>query len=156
MVKQKMSKYLNSNLYCSCCCCLVTQPCPTLLDTVDYSSPGSSVYGISQARILEWVAMPSSTMPHPGIEPRPFTSPPLAGGFFITVPSGKPYIEIQLILISFIYSEPQVHIFKIRSIIFPITVLLGVYKTVYVKVECLQKILRFLIYLNFFGIIPVI
>ena len=29
-------------------------------DPVDYSSPSSSVHGISQARILEWVAMPSS------------------------------------------------------------------------------------------------
>ena len=32
----------------------------TLCDPVDYSSPGSSVHGILQARILEWVAMPFS------------------------------------------------------------------------------------------------
>ena len=32
----------------------------TLCDPMDYSPPGSSVHGISQARILEWVAMPSS------------------------------------------------------------------------------------------------
>ena len=31
----------------------------TLCDPVDYSLPGSSVHGILQARILEWVAMPS-------------------------------------------------------------------------------------------------
>ena len=31
-----------------------------LCDPVDYSPPGSSVHGILQARILEWVAMPSS------------------------------------------------------------------------------------------------
>ena len=36
------------------------QPCPTLCDPVDSSPPGSSVHGILQARILEWVAMPSS------------------------------------------------------------------------------------------------
>ena len=36
------------------------QSYPTLCDSVDCSSPGSSVLGISQARILEWVAMPSS------------------------------------------------------------------------------------------------
>ena len=36
------------------------QSCLTLCDPVDYSLPGSSVHGISQARILEWVAMPSS------------------------------------------------------------------------------------------------
>ena len=33
---------------------------PTLCDPVDCSPPGSSVHGILQARILEWVAMPSS------------------------------------------------------------------------------------------------
>ena len=32
----------------------------TLCDPMDYSPPGSSVYGILQARLLEWVAMPSS------------------------------------------------------------------------------------------------
>ena len=36
------------------------QPCPTLCDHMDCSPPGSSVHGILQARILEWVAMPSS------------------------------------------------------------------------------------------------
>ena len=34
--------------------------CPSLCDTLDYSLPGSYVHGISQARILEWVVMPSS------------------------------------------------------------------------------------------------
>ena len=36
------------------------QLCPTLCDPMNYSPPGSSVHGILQARILEWVAMPSS------------------------------------------------------------------------------------------------
>ena len=36
------------------------QLCPTLRGPMDCSPPGSSVQGISQARILEWVAMPSS------------------------------------------------------------------------------------------------
>ena len=45
---------------CVCMCVLVTQPCSTLCDPVDYSSPGSSVHGILWERILEWVAMPSS------------------------------------------------------------------------------------------------
>ena len=40
--------------------CLVTHSCPTLCNPMDYSPPGSSVHGILQARILEWVAMPSS------------------------------------------------------------------------------------------------
>ena len=34
---------------------LVTQSCPTLCDPVDCSPPGSSVHGVLQARILEWV-----------------------------------------------------------------------------------------------------
>ena len=36
------------------------QLCPTLCDPTDCSPPGSSVHGILQARILEWVAMPFS------------------------------------------------------------------------------------------------
>ena len=36
------------------------QSCPTLCDIMDYSPPGSYVYGILQERILEWVSMPSS------------------------------------------------------------------------------------------------
>ena len=35
----------------------VAQSCPTLCDPMDYSLPGSSVHGIFQARILEWVAI---------------------------------------------------------------------------------------------------
>ena len=36
---------------------LIAQPCPTLCDPMDCSLPGASVHGISQARILEWVAV---------------------------------------------------------------------------------------------------
>ena len=36
---------------------LVIQSCPTLLDPMDGSLPGSSVRGILQARILEWIAI---------------------------------------------------------------------------------------------------
>ena len=40
--------------------CLVAQSCLTLCDAMGCSPPGSSVHGILQARILEWIAMPSS------------------------------------------------------------------------------------------------
>ena len=40
--------------------CVLTQSCTTLCDPLDCSPPGSSVHGILQARILEWVAMPFS------------------------------------------------------------------------------------------------
>ena len=44
----------------------VAQPCPILCDPIDYT-----VYGILQARMLEWVAFPfSRDLSNPGIEPR--------------------------------------------------------------------------------------
>ena len=42
------------------CCAKSLQLCLTLCDLMDYSLPGASVHGILQARILEWVAVPSS------------------------------------------------------------------------------------------------
>ena len=39
---------------------LVAQSCPSLFNPMDCSPPGSSVHGILQARILEWVAIPFS------------------------------------------------------------------------------------------------
>ena len=38
----------------------VAHSCPTLWDPMDCSRPGSSVHGILQAKILEWVAIPFS------------------------------------------------------------------------------------------------
>ena len=46
---------------CVCVCvCALSRVCPTLCDLVDRSPPGSSVYGIFQARILEWVVVSHS------------------------------------------------------------------------------------------------
>ena len=45
------------------------QLCPTLCDTVDSSPPGSSVRGILQARILEWLPCPPpGDLSDPGIK----------------------------------------------------------------------------------------
>ena len=61
-----------------------------LCDLMDSSPPGSSVHGIIQARILEWVAISFSRgSSQQGIES---ASPALAGGFFTTEPLGKPLI----------------------------------------------------------------
>ena len=60
--------------------CLVAQSCLTHCYCMDCKPPGSSVQGIFQARILEWVTI-SGDLPDPGIEPM---SPALAGGFFTT------------------------------------------------------------------------
>ena len=65
------------------CLCVHTLSCPTLCDPMDYSPPGSSVHGISQARILSGLPFPSpGDLPNPGIEPESLLSPALAGGFF--------------------------------------------------------------------------
>ena len=63
---------------------LVALSCPTLCDPMDHSPPGSSIHGILQARILEWVAIPFS---RGSFKP---TSLALQGGFFTPEPSGKP------------------------------------------------------------------
>ena len=59
------------------------QSCPTL-HSLHCSPPGSSVHGILQARILEWVAVfpPSGDLSDPGVEPASLMSPALAGRFF--------------------------------------------------------------------------
>ena len=50
---------------------LGTQSCPTLFNPMDCSPPGSSVHGILMARLLEWVAIPSSRdLLDGGIEPK--------------------------------------------------------------------------------------
>ena len=50
-----------SELYSGFIACSVSQLCPTLLTPVDCSLPGSSVHGIFQARILEWIAISVSS-----------------------------------------------------------------------------------------------
>ena len=69
----------------TCRCAKSLQSCPAVCDPMDCSPPSSSVHGILQARILEWVAMPSS---RGSSQPRDqiFVSmcSELAGGFFNT------------------------------------------------------------------------
>ena len=70
------------------------QSCPTVCDPMHCSQPGSSVQGVLQARILEWVAVPfcrGSSWPRDwtGVS---YKSPILAGRFFILVPPGKPLL----------------------------------------------------------------
>ena len=60
--------------------CSVAQLCPTLCDPMDCSPPGSSVHGVLQVRILEWVAIPFS---RGSSQPRVRTHVScLASGFF--------------------------------------------------------------------------
>ena len=68
---------------------LVTQLCPNLCDPMDCSLPRSSVHRISQARLLERVAIsPPGDLPNLGTEPTSF--PALVGRFFTTLSPGKP------------------------------------------------------------------
>ena len=59
----------------------VTQSCPTLCDLLDCSPPGSSVHGIFQARILEWVDYPFS---RGSSQPRDRTQVSCTAGSFFT------------------------------------------------------------------------
>ena len=47
-----------------CMYSVCTQSCPTLCNPMDYSLVGSSVHGIFQATILEWVAISTSASSH--------------------------------------------------------------------------------------------
>ena len=69
------------------------QLCPTLCKPMDYSPPGSSVHGILQARKPEWVTIPSppGDLPEPRMEPASLTTPAMAGRFFTTSTTGKPW-----------------------------------------------------------------
>ena len=80
------------NTYCLLRARWLKPMCAVLsLDPMDCSLPGSSVHGIFQARILEWIALFSSRdLPDLGIKPLSLASPALAGGFFNTVPPGEP------------------------------------------------------------------
>ena len=53
--KQQFPNQLSNWLFNEVCCGLVAKSCLTLCNPMDYSPPGSSIYGIFQARIPEWV-----------------------------------------------------------------------------------------------------
>ena len=66
-----------------CCCCSVAQTCTTFCDPMDCSPPDSSIHGILQARVLEWLVIPSfrgSSQPRDGT--RIICVSCIAGGFF--------------------------------------------------------------------------
>ena len=72
---------------------LVAQSCLTLCNTMGCDLPGSSVHGIVQGRILEWVVIPfSRDLPNPGIEPR---SPALQTDSLPSEPPGDPSLMVE-------------------------------------------------------------
>ena len=80
--QHEFKRKVEGNLACVC-----TRLCPALYSLMDCGPRGSSVYGIFQARILEWVVISSS---RGSSQPRDRTC--TAGGFFTTVSSRKPII----------------------------------------------------------------
>ena len=65
------------------------QSCLTLYNPLDCSSPGFSMHGIFQTRILEWAAIPPpGDLPGPGIEPATPVSPALQADSLPAEPLG--------------------------------------------------------------------
>ena len=79
------------------CHCAV---CSVMSNSLDHSPPGSSVHGISQARVLEWVAMSSSRGSSQSRDCAQVSCVPciaggfFAGGLFTGEPLGKPIQSI--------------------------------------------------------------
>ena len=85
----------------SMCVCSVARSCLTLWESVDCSLPVSSVHGILQTGILEWVAISTSKgSSHPGIDQESPASPILAGAFLITEPLGSPIMQHTILFIT--------------------------------------------------------
>ena len=75
-----------------CCCCSVTKSCLTFVTLQTVTCWASLSMGFPRQEY--WSELPFSTpgdLPNPGIEPTSLMSLPLAGRFFTTAPSGKPY-----------------------------------------------------------------
>ena len=99
---------------CVCVCVSIccAQSCPTLCDPMGYNLPGSSVYGIFQARIWSGLTFPTlENLPDQGIKLMSLVSPDLAGGFFTTEPSGKP-----ICVLSYIYIHAHTHSHMVSSL----------------------------------------
>ena len=80
------------------------QSCQTLCNLMNHSPPGSSVCGISQTRILEWVALPSS---RGSSQTRDWT-PVLTGGFFTTSTTWEAWISHHYPHIPSLWSLPPI------------------------------------------------
>ena len=88
---------------CSCMSAQSLQLCLTPCNPMNCSPPGSSVHGILQARILEWVAIPSSKR---SSQPRDWTHVScIACEFFNPEPSGKPSPLLRL----YVLVKPSTH-----------------------------------------------
>ena len=105
-------------------CMFMTQSCPTLRESMDYSPPGFSVHGILQARILEWVVMPfsrGSSGPRDWIQVSR-----IAGRFFIAwatpeAPASFLDFLVLCLIFSFLLTVPQFPISQEQKLDSPIS-----------------------------------
>ena len=105
--------------------CVCAQLCSTVCDPRDCSLPGSSVLGILQARIMEWVAIPFSRgiLLTQGLNLSP-ESPALVGRFFTIVLPRKPNLSTRNLKLIY----PFITVAKVRC--------------VYVLPVCIYQILK--------------
>ena len=115
--------YIYAICVCVCVCVCVhaksLQSCLTLCHPMHRSPSGFSVHRILQARILEWVAIPSpGDLPNPwGIEPMSLMSPVLAGSSLLLAPLGSHiYTCICVCVCIYIYTHIYILICYIYAI----------------------------------------
>ena len=94
-------------------CVLVTRMCPTLCDPMDCSPPSSSVHGILQARILEWVVIPFS---RGSSQPRDRTHVSSISGRFFTIRATR---EAQSLLTCMLSYSVQPHGLQLAKLLCP-------------------------------------
>ena len=69
-----VSIIIMEKIYMCVCVCVGPQSCPTPCDPMDHNSPGSSVHGILQARVLDWGATAFSASPQNPVPIRSYSS----------------------------------------------------------------------------------
>ena len=93
-VPAKLTFLIEAHILSLTALCWIAQSHPSLCDSTDHSPPGSSVHGILQARILEWVFIPlPGALLDPGIKPASLMSLALADGFFTTSATWKAQVQ---------------------------------------------------------------
>ena len=96
--------YMYMYYACSVHTCSVTKLCPTLCSLMDCSLPGSSVHGIFLARVLEWIAMPSSKRSFQSKDrTHVFCISFIVGRFFTAEPSGNHIMHMCVCVYVYIY-----------------------------------------------------
>ena len=106
-----------------CCCCSVVSRARLFWDPIDGGSSGSSVPGISQARILEWVSMSFSSGSSWARDQTCVSC--LSGGFFTTALPGKPRDRLKRLFTSVPRFAPTVDLtsFSLRYSVSQIIIL---------------------------------